>query len=246
MSTFDQAEFDVRFEWGLHGLETLAPVSDAVVIVDVLSFSTCVSIAVDRGASVFPYRWRDESAAAYARSVKACLAVPRGAVSQENPYSLSPKSMLGLSAGSRVVLPSANGSHLSFAARGLKCEVFAGCIRNAAALARAVLANGRTVAVIAAGERWDHKDVLRPAAEDLIGAGAIVRELSGSKSPEAHAAVGAFEAASGRLAEFLLQTSSGKELVSAGFGEDVTLASEANISRAVPTLRGDVFVRLAN
>ena len=36
---FDQQEFDVRFEWGLAGIEALAPVSDVIVIVDVLSFS---------------------------------------------------------------------------------------------------------------------------------------------------------------------------------------------------------------
>ena len=43
---FDQAEYDLRCEWGMQGLLALAPDSDAVVIVDVLSFSTAVDIAV--------------------------------------------------------------------------------------------------------------------------------------------------------------------------------------------------------
>lgn len=37
MNFFDQADFEVRCEWGLQGVLQLAPISDVVVIVDVLS-----------------------------------------------------------------------------------------------------------------------------------------------------------------------------------------------------------------
>ena len=37
---FDQSRFDIRLEWGRQGAESLASSSDAVVIVDGLSFST--------------------------------------------------------------------------------------------------------------------------------------------------------------------------------------------------------------
>lgn len=59
---YNQQEFDIRLEWGLKGVEELAPISDVMVIVDVLSFSTCVDIATKNGAIIFPYRWKDNSA----------------------------------------------------------------------------------------------------------------------------------------------------------------------------------------
>jgi len=69
--TFDQAEFQVRCEWGLAGLRALGPVSDVVVIVDVLSFTTAIDIATARGGAVFPYPLKGESAASYAESLDA-------------------------------------------------------------------------------------------------------------------------------------------------------------------------------
>ena len=107
-----QSEFDVRCEWGLHGVELLAAVSDLVVIVDVLSFSTCVDIATANGAAVLPYRFNDDSARDYAQARGALLAGPRGSASE---YSLSPTGLLDIPAGVRLVLPSPNGSTLSLA-----------------------------------------------------------------------------------------------------------------------------------
>ena len=61
-----QANSAYRFDWGLDGLNCLAPGAQVVVIVDVLRFTTAVSAAVEVGATVLPYRWNDDQAPAYA------------------------------------------------------------------------------------------------------------------------------------------------------------------------------------
>jgi hypothetical protein len=51
---FAQASYGVRFDWGPAGAEHLAPASAGLVIVDVLSFSTAVTVAVEAGIRVLP------------------------------------------------------------------------------------------------------------------------------------------------------------------------------------------------
>jgi hypothetical protein len=69
---FDHAEYDLRCEWGLQGLLHLAPTSGTVIIVDILSFSTAIDIAVTNGASVLPHRCK-ESAERFAEEKHGCL-----------------------------------------------------------------------------------------------------------------------------------------------------------------------------
>ena len=145
--TFDQSEFAVRCEWGLRGMRELAPISDVVIIVDVLSFTTALDIAVSRGATIFPYPLKDDSAATYAATLDAHLAVPH----RQPGFSLSPSSLQSLPAGYRLVLPSPNGAALSFAAD--YATVLAGCLRNAAAIAAASARIGATIAVEKPGTR---------------------------------------------------------------------------------------------
>jgi 2-phosphosulfolactate phosphatase len=236
--TFSQADFEIRCEWGEGGVAALAAISDVVIIVDVLSFSTCVAIAVQRGAMVFPYRGRHEGAADFAGSANAELAGRRGSGA---PYSLSPASLLALPAGFRLVLPSPNGATLSLATG--TTLTLAGCLRNYRAVARAAEQLGRRIAVIPAGERWPDGS-LRPAIEDWLGAGAIVSELRGELSPEARAARAAFEAVALDLEGAIRRSGSGKELIATGYERDVALAAEANASDAVPVLVDGAYRRV--
>lgn len=246
-----QDGFAYRFDWGPNGLRTLAPLADVVVIVDVLRFSTAVCAAVEAGCSVLPYRWADDNAAAYAAEHDAVLAGRR----EYGQLSLSPSDLLETTPGQRIVLPSPNGSALSFAARDHGARhVLAGCIRNATAVARhsrrlADEGDG-VIAVIAAGERWHGATgPVRPAVEDLLGAGAILAALDPSAavgqpgcSPEAAAARAAFVAARPRVREALVTCGSGRELIDRGWADDVEVSAEHDASRVVPELSGNAFV----
>jgi 2-phosphosulfolactate phosphatase len=235
--TYDQSEFDIRCEWGEKGVARLAPISDAIIIVDVMSFTTCVEVAVSRGAVIFPYRFRDASTADYARSVGAELAGPRG----RSKYSLSPTSLIDIPDGTRLVLPSPNGSTLTLSTGNT--PTFAGCLRNCRAVARATMRCGRRVSVIPAGERWKDDNSLRPAYEDLVGAGAIIHHLDGKRSPESEAAVGAYQHSMSNLTAFLRNCASGKELTVLGFEDDLPIIAERDVSDCVPRLQNGTYMR---
>lgn len=229
---FEQTSYQFRFDWGLEGLQCLAPKSDMVVIVDVLSFTTAVGVAVERGATVYPYRWEDDSAASFAESKAAILIGKRA----EEGLSLSPASLAHVESGQRLVMPSPNGSMLSFVVASAVKHVIAGSLRNAKAVADIIREHGNSVAVIAAGERWPNGD-LRPSLEDLIGAGAILSYFEDTEmSPEAKMAVAAFRAVEADLNATLMDCVSGRELVAQGFKNDVEIASGLNESAGVPML----------
>jgi 2-phosphosulfolactate phosphatase len=232
---YHQAQFGIRFEWGERGAIALAPISDILVIVDILSFSTCVDIATARGATVFPYRWKDSSAHAFAAERNATVAVSRGTTGQ---FSLSPASLENIPTGIRLVLPSPNGAALSFCTGNT--PTLCGCLRNCRAVADYANQRGRRIAVIAAGERWED-GTLRVSVEDLIGAGAIIQYLSGRRSPEADAAKAAFEHASRNIPGCLGKCASGQELLERGFPADVALAAAVNCSDAVPLLKEEAY-----
>jgi 2-phosphosulfolactate phosphatase len=231
-----QAGFEVRFDWGLPGVAASGVPGGVVIIVDVLRFTTAVEAAVGAGLTVFPYRWRDDSAVDFAASV--------GGVLADNPdvtgSSLSPIRLLKLKSGTAVVLPSPNGSTCAVEASDAGATVVAGCLRNASAVARWARSQQTPVAVVAAGERWPDQS-LRPAVEDLLGAGAILSRLRGSTSPEARAAVGAFRALADDLPQLLEASASGRELIEKGWADDVDYAAQLDVSGVVPVLRNGAF-----
>ena len=215
---------------------TLAEISDVVVVIDVLSFSTSLTVAIERGAKVRPHTG-GESARQLARDIDAVLAGNRAS---HEGLTLSPASLLGVDEDTRVVLPSPNGSSIAFAAVNGGVPVVAGCLRNATAVSRYLEAFDR-IALVPAGEQWGDGS-LRPAYEDLVGAGAVVDRLSGRDpgvrlTPEAEVAALAF-----RALRPLELCPSGAELVERGYAEDVRIASEVDVSDVVPVLMEGRFV----
>lgn len=234
MSFTDQKAFDVRCEWGTAGVEALAHCRTFIVI-DVFSFSTCVAVAVERGATVLPYYYNDSSATAFAASHQALLAGPRG-----HTYSLSPRSFLQAPPGTRIVLPSRNGATISLAASRYG-NVLAGCFRNRATVCARATALGGPFAVIPGGERWKHDSTLRPALEDLLAAGAMIAMLPGTRSPEAAAAASAFESMRHDLDSSLASCSSGRELAQSGFADDIPVAAALDTAQIAPELLHGMF-----
>ncbi len=289
-------------EWGAAGAAAVATGADFAVVVDVLSFTTTLCVAVEAGVEVIPSPWQGAAAAELARRHRATLAVSRlqarlaaertaGQPSQPGlaapppggawlaetvllaggepladgpapPVSLSPASVAAAHGLTRLVLPSPNGSQISAGLADGGAQVLGGCLRNPTAVANWLARRldgwpAGTVAVIAAGERWPDGS-LRPAVEDLWGAGAVIAALAGQLtaadpaaggliplSPEAQAAVAAFRAVSGKLADALADCGSGRELVDMGFADDVAIAAELDGSSCVPLLSTDRFVNAA-
>jgi 2-phosphosulfolactate phosphatase len=244
VTTFDaqhrQHAYRFRLEWGPVGAEAIGPV-DIAVVVDVLSFTTTLTVAVERGIEVFPFRWRDDCAEAYAREHDAVLAVQRQDAVPGRP-SLSPASLRESEGVRRLVLPSPNGSTISSLLADGGATVVGASLRNRTAVAEWLAprcADGASVAFIASGERWPD-GTLRPAVEDLWGAGAVLDALDpGDLSPEAAMARDAFRAAD--LPDALHACAGGRELTAKGYADDVVVASELDGSSMVPLLRGRSF-----
>ncbi|KJL39373.1 2-phosphosulfolactate phosphatase [Microbacterium terrae] len=208
-SPFAQTSYQVRHEWGVDALATLAP-AHVVVVVDVLRFSSTVIQSLEGGDAV------------------------------------------ALDASADAV--SLNGAAVARAAADTGATVLLGGLRNASAVAEAVMAVQRmrgartSIAVIAAGElsSRDGDGRLRFAVEDQFGAGAVIDALGrlgiDHTSPEAAAAGESFRALRGAVRHLLTASGSGRELIDRGQRDEVLAAAAVDAASVVPVLRDGVFV----
>ncbi len=238
MTFWAQEGADVRLAEGPDDLAAMAPLAGTVVVVDVLSFSTCVSVVVTGGSRVLPLPWQDDRAGRAAAAAGALLAGPRS----HSRASLSPPSLQGLPAGTTLALPSPNGAAASLLA-ARSAAVAVGCLRSATATAAAVADLPGPVVLLAAGERWDG-DRLRPALEDRLGAGLIAARLAArGLRLSAEAAAAALLATGTDLSAALADCASGRELHERGFGADVACAADIDADPVAAVLRGGYLIR---
>jgi 2-phosphosulfolactate phosphatase len=233
-----QGDYQIRLDWGPLGGQAIARSAGCAVVVDVLSFTTTLSDAIDAGIRVYPYPWADESAREFAGRHDARLAVGRS-VAKPGDVSLSPSTIRAAHGIQRLVLPSPNGATISSQLTGT--TLVAASLRNRRAVAEHLAGATGPIAVIASGERWPD-GTLRPAIEDFWGAGGVIDALlaagATNASPEAYAAAATYRQIAD-IRRALADCASGRELIAAGYADDVAIAAELDESPAVPRLGPD-------
>lgn len=244
---FDQSPYQCRVEWGLRGAREAAERGDITIIVDVLSFSSTVVTAVHYGAAIYPHP-KNEHAQDYAEKVQAKLILGRAEAAEIGFPTLSPVSFGDKHKGQKFVICSLNGALCTWVASHVPA-LYMGCLLNASAVADAAnqmqSESGANITVIPCGEQWNDvqtgENRLRPAIEDYLGAGAILDQLKGSKSPEAEVCVNAFQNSKHQIERLIWNSGSGKELRQRGFENDVIHCSRLNVYSAASKLLDNHF-----
>ncbi|MEU6646389.1 2-phosphosulfolactate phosphatase [Saccharomonospora sp. NPDC046836] len=215
MRVFEQDGYAVRLEWGAEGIAALAAQCAVLVVVDVLSFSTRVDLAVAGGEAVVPVRWDAEPP-------------PGPAVALRSPNGAT------LSADA-----AAAGAHVFTACLRNAAAVAQAALPLAGNAPIGVIPAGERWGVHVFAEPGS-TGPLRPCVEDHLGAGTVVTALTdlgaGPASPEALLAALSVRAAGSGLAELVRASASGRELRGHGHGELVDDAVALGASRMAPRL----------
>lgn len=251
VETPTQSRYEVRFDWAVEGMNSIAPDAGVIVVVDAISFTTTIELAVGLGLAVLPYSGQG-SAADAADAAGAALGKPRGEAGVSlSPSSITTESVAAIAPLTRVLMPSLNGSKVCAAAAAFGVPVLAATLRNRTAVARWILdlqaerGTRLRVAIVAAGEvRAD--STTRFSVEDLLTAGAVVDALASVGidycSPEAAAACAAYTGLARATGHLLTASVSGQQLIEDGQRADVELAAQLDVSQTVPVLRDGAFV----
>lgn len=86
---------------------------------------------------------------------------------------------------------------------------------------------------------------MRPAIEDLLGAGAVIDAIGFDGEPEAVVARHAFLSARPHLEATLRTSRSGVELIEKEHALDVDIAAELNVSHCAPLLKNGAYENAA-
>jgi 2-phosphosulfolactate phosphatase len=230
----------------------LADLSGKVcIVVDVLRASSSIVTMLERGAQEVLVAPTIEEARRLHRELPGYLLCGEegGLPPPGFDYGNSPSEFSALDlTGQRVILCTSNGTRAILAAAGAPV-VLVGCLLNATAAAsaawREAAALGLGIAVICAGEEGGSTY----AAEDVLGAGAIVHAIVDPDrrwptalelTDEARAALEYYRAQRGREEAALQETAHGRDLLALGLGRDLAFCARRDRFAAVPRLeRGE-------
>jgi 2-phosphosulfolactate phosphatase len=227
------------------GARQAAARGDVVVVVDVLSFSTEIVVAVAEGKTCLVYS--DAELEAMGGVDAAAAALDARPYRRFHHYDVDdaaalPAASSPAGSGERVLFRSTNGAAATRAAAAAS-ELLIGSLRNASACASyltTLLASTATqrVTLVACGSVAGTADEgrFRPALEDWLAVGRIAAYLSSAGlvvSPEAYAAARSWPGD-----EMLPACVAANALIEAGLDEIVELAFAVDKSDAVPARLG--------
>ncbi|MER6526101.1 2-phosphosulfolactate phosphatase [Streptomyces sp. NPDC001508] len=255
-SSFDPwPDSPVHLDWGIDAAQLAASRGDAVVIVDALSFSTTVILAVAHGAAVLPLARAELERTPDLAELEA---EHRARLLANDPADRQLGDVLTdvgkIQPGDRVIVPSQNGGTICSAITDAPAAAI-GSFRNRTATAEwgaRLLAAGTVgrLTLVAAGSSWSQmgsRNALRPCIEDGVAAGAVAAALRDSGlglSVEASAMAAAFDDVHSNhdIATWLRDTVTGRWLKSLdGPPDDVIDAGRLDASPVVPSLAPDGF-----
>jgi 2-phosphosulfolactate phosphatase len=230
----------------------LADLSGQVcIVVDVLRASSTIVTMLERGAQeVLLAPTIEEARGLHEELPGYLLCGEEGGLPPPGfDYGNSPSELSALDLnGQQAILCTSNGTRAIVAAAGAPL-VLVGCLLNATAVAsaarREAAARGLAIAVVCAGEEGGSAF----AAEDALGAGAIVDAIvdPGRRSPtaleltdETQAALEQYRAQRGREEAALQETAHGRDLLALGLGQDLAFCAQRDRFAATPRLeRGE-------
>ncbi|MET0672120.1 MAG: 2-phosphosulfolactate phosphatase [Microbacterium pygmaeum] len=210
---FSQSDYQVRLDWGLDGLVRITP-ADVVVIVDVLRFSTTVTVALESGADF-----------------------PLDAAAHEISINGAPLAEAAGRSGALVLLGGLRN------AGAVGAAIYAEQARRGERTSIAVIACGE-LAGRGDAHRNPDAHVRFAVEDQLGAGAVIdaLAELGiDHSSPEAAVAGESFRALRRAATHLITASGSGRELAEAGLRNEVLAAATADAASVVPVLREGVF-----
>ena len=236
----------VKTRWFAKGAKDAVKDEDVMIVVDTLRCSSVITTALESGASaIYPVAsveeaFRIKRSGQYNRPL--LVGEINGIMVEGFDAGNSPTELLKLNLNGRsMVIRTSAGSQILAAITKLDNNVEAaiGCILNARAVADWAYNYGskenKDISIICCGYQAKIFTL-----DDLIGAGAIIREIPLTVEQEAGArgACSAFERAASSLSAALNNSKSGRRLREIGQVQDIAFCSQFNKYNTVPIFDG--------